>query len=217
MNLPEFIKTALLQHGFVEERAEERFRYTVGGLLIEVLEHNDAMYVEYVADPRGEINGCYTPQTFKYYSTRAVLDKVKQIISEYDDILHLDEQIRLRVNMIESLKPKDNWDGYGGVAPSKEVVKNLRKLIEIIRSERLDVYQKLRHDEIVPSTYGTVCLEWDYEEEGVGFMQIEVGQSTFSGFGESVEGLEADCHKVSLKEIDLAVSQISKLSQCIGL
>ena len=51
----------------------------------------------------------------------------------------------------------DNWDGYGGVAPSKQAMGNALDFIM-----QIDPYflQYLRDEDIVPNPYGTISFEW---------------------------------------------------------
>lgn len=79
------------------------------------------------------------------------------------------------VKRVEELgRLEDNWDGYGGFAPSKVVCEYAGQLVN-----RIAVFQNLPSPEITPSPSGTVVFTW--ETKGAEAI-LEIGDNTFSGY-----------------------------------
>ncbi len=94
----------------------------------------------------------------------------------------LNENISKRISEISSLKV--NWDGYGGSAPSKNT-------IELVNSFLIELPQKyidlIHFEDIVPTSHGTVRIEW--EKEGY-FVSIEIGENGSGYYSELLHGEE---------------------------
>lgn len=91
-------------------------------------------------------------------------------------------KLRERITAFENLV--DNWDGYGAAELSNQAVNNALSLLRLINYESL-VY--LHEDDIIPSTYGTISLEWfNNRRDNV---CIEIGDSEIAFFYD-VEGIK---------------------------
>ncbi len=76
----------------------------------------------------------------------------------------------------------DNWDGYGAAVPSETVVKNTYKFIDAAHSLG---YCPLSADDVTPTTYGTIVL--DYSSE-TGLVSVEIGESKIGFFTDFIHG-----------------------------
>jgi hypothetical protein len=112
-----------------------------------------------------------------------------------------DESIK-RIDELQSLK--DDWDGYGGYAPSKLVCSHANRLINCLARE----FPELPSPEISPTSNGTVLLTWG---GGLGEATLEVGDFQFSGYirrSDSVVPLSGEATV-------LGESQLSIIAGCL--
>lgn len=77
---------------------------------------------------------------------------------------------------------KENWDGNGASNISESVIINLSTFLKYIPSFLLT---EISQDDIFPSPYGTIYIESD---NGVKEISIEIGEETFSYFGQDGYG-----------------------------
>lgn len=75
-------------------------------------------------------------------------------------------------------KLKDGWDGYGGLAVTKESRAHVRKMIAIAP-------HGLRGPDITPTSNGTIAVEW---QSGQGEAFLEVGCTRYSGHIQPKDG-----------------------------
>lgn len=99
--------------------------------------------------------------------------------------------IKNKVSEIDNLN--DNWDGYNAIAPLKEVVKNTFKFID---SLFLEGYEDIDKDNITPTPYGSIVLDF---KSDIGLVSIEIGKTQLGYFTEfincddcSSEGIDTD-------------------------
>lgn len=85
-----------------------------------------------------------------------------------------------RINSFSTLA--ENWDGYGASAPSANVI---NKATSFFNSLPRPYKQILNVEDIYPSTYGTIILEWYNKEH---FISIEIGETKFGFFSEVKSG-----------------------------
>lgn len=78
-----------------------------------------------------------------------------------------------QLNQLEVLA--DNWDGYGGASFSQSALEQARKML----GAQLHSSGKVSLPNIVPTSNGTVALEW---QEGDGEAVVEIGSTRVSGF-----------------------------------
>jgi hypothetical protein len=74
---------------------------------------------------------------------------------------------------------EDDWDSYGGSAPAKEVVSNT---ISFLNKIPLVFINQLTEEYLVPTSYGTISIEWG----GLGddFLSVEIGSKEIAFFYE---------------------------------
>lgn len=81
-----------------------------------------------------------------------------------------------RISEISNLN--DNWDGYGAVAPDKEVVNNSFRFLDTLA--KLDV-NNIASDDIYPMPYGSIVMELNSPN---GMVSIEIGKHKIGFFTE---------------------------------
>ena len=105
--------------------------------------------------------------------------------------------LKNRVSEISQLE--DDWNCEGAVAPSEEVIKNTFKFLDVI--EAFGFVDYLNSDNIVPTPYGTIDL--DFETESKGIVSVEIGKQEIGYFTEynDHENFMSEGIKTSFKEI----------------
>lgn len=88
--------------------------------------------------------------------------------------------LKNRISELDNLC--DNWDMYDAVAPSKEVIKNAYKLLDIVIN---DGYAAIKAEDIVPTPYGSIVMDFTNER---GLVSVEVGKTEIGFFTEFIEG-----------------------------
>ena len=68
----------------------------------------------------------------------------------------------------------DDWDGYGAVPPSAEAIGNVMDLLNALPGEWA---MQLHQDDLTPSPYGTITLEWAREQD---YVSVEVGDTSWA-------------------------------------
>lgn len=89
--------------------------------------------------------------------------------------------ITQRLEAIASFKP--NWSGWGAVPMSQSTLANTNKVLALLCPGAIS---KLHYEDIIPSPYGTITLQWS---NGESIVQIEIADSTVAVLTD-VEG----CH-----------------------
>ena len=72
----------------------------------------------------------------------------------------------------------DNWDGYGAVPPSAQVVGHATTLLQALPGEWV---LHLGADDLTPTPYGTVTLEW---ANGPNYVSVEMGDDQWAYIAE---------------------------------
>jgi hypothetical protein len=98
-----------------------------------------------------------------------------------------------RINNFSVLE--DGWDGYGAGAPNSIVRKNTISLISKLPKQYLDM---VKVDEITPSTYGTICVDW-YGINCDEYLCVEIGDKE-SAYFFKINGKQNSV-KVKIKDI----------------
>lgn len=83
---------------------------------------------------------------------------------------------------------EDDWDGYGAVKLSDEVVRNTYKFVDA--AKRLG-YCPLSSDDVYATPYGTVVLEY---KSDAGLVSIEIGKTQVGFFTDFVCETERNHH-----------------------
>lgn len=103
--------------------------------------------------------------------------------------------IKNRISEIDNLS--DNWDGYGAVTPSKEVIKNSFKFVDSLLNMGFDAVDP---EDIYPMTYGSVVIEINNSN---GMVSVEIGKHSIGFFTDFVrheniysEGEESDFRSI---------------------
>lgn len=86
------------------------------------------------------------------------------------------EALKNRISEIDNLQ--DNWDGYGAVAPSRDVIKNAFKFVDCIIEEGFNAIKK---EDIVPTPYGSIVLDFNTMK---GLVSVEIGLTQIGFFTE---------------------------------
>jgi len=94
---------------------------------------------------------------------------------------HMDT-LKKRINSFKSLE--DGWDGYGGEPPMEEVINNALTFIQEIPSPFIHL---LEADNLYPTPYGTISIEWSRAEDQ--FVSIEIGTDKVAYFYENLEDI----------------------------
>jgi hypothetical protein len=97
------------------------------------------------------------------------------IVACYQSIGHEQQYADLDERLREFLGLSENWDGYGAPAISSETINHVRGLVQAHRF----VSSGCSLPEVVPTSIGTIAMEWR-TPDGVAY--VEVGESQVSGF-----------------------------------
>ncbi len=91
----------------------------------------------------------------------------------------LDNYINIKFKIEEFAELSENWDNFGASIVSLSVISNakvfIRKLPPFILS-------KLSVDDVTPTNYGTIVIDWYDSNEN--FVSIEIGKTKMGGFYE---------------------------------
>jgi len=121
----------------------------------------------------------------------AISDEIKSE-TQYS---YSDSELIIFTNPIETRRPQlvdkildlgylaNDWDGFGAICPSYSVIQNSLKFIKKLSDNLID---NLELDEVTPSNYGTIILEWEKENN---YVSIEIGESEI-GFFYEIDGVE---------------------------
>jgi hypothetical protein len=80
--------------------------------------------------------------------------------------------------VLEHQKLKENWDGYGGLAPLKEVVENSIRFLYNFPEVYLN---DLDLEDIMPTPHGTMNFDW---YNGDNYLCVEIGSQSIGYFHE---------------------------------
>jgi len=69
---------------------------------------------------------------------------------------------------------EDDWDGYGGLKPDVNVIRNTKTLIKWLRVTYRDVLAGLEVEDIYPVSHGTISVDW-YCNDTL-YTSVEVGR-----------------------------------------
>jgi hypothetical protein len=114
--------------------------------------------------------------------TRSVMDNEVYLKSLYTQPVEADYSIELLNKISKFHCLKDNWDGYGAVPPSEAAIQNVVRMVEILPEM---FATKLNKDDITPTPYGTILVEWVDEQNS---LTLEIGDEKIglvSDFGNS--------------------------------
>ena len=120
---------------------------------------------------------------------------------------HLRTRYAGRLRQIAELE--NNWDGYGALALTKIVMDNARRFLSAIKDKGFDRF--LNEDDIVPTTYGTIDLDFVTTK---GLVSVEIGDNEIGYFTEfnDVEDMSSDGIITDFRELpDEVCNAISKL------
>jgi hypothetical protein len=88
--------------------------------------------------------------------------------------------LKNRISELDNLC--DNWDMHDAVAPSKEVIKNAYRLLDIVINGG---YVAIKAEDIIPTPYGSIVMDFTNER---GLVSVEVGKTEIGFFTEFTEG-----------------------------
>ncbi len=82
----------------------------------------------------------------------------------------------------ELSKLNENWDGYGAIAINQSVIVNSNKFIRKMPNA---IKSQLRKENITPTPYGTIVLDWRTKNL---LVSVEIGSSKIGFFSEAENG-----------------------------
>lgn len=144
-------------------------------------------------DAIADINGYLNQKQ----SEISVFDYTRPVI--FDSLTH-------RVSELMCLDP--NWDGYGAVVPDLATYTTVLDFIQKIDRETLSY---LNNDDIVPTPYGTIVLDFS---KGENLVSVEIGEDRVGFFTDFVDGdnseLDGDVWRNMIPEkLTYALKQLS--------
>ena len=116
-------------------------------------------------------NVCKLSERKDYLSVQDILEQ--ENFEDYKSALVsvIDENYFPFNNRFESLKVlKNNWDGYNGYAPNKEILKKAEGFLKQLPKKYSEL---LDEDNIYPNPHGTITVEWRDTNKNV--ISIEFG------------------------------------------
>ncbi|MBR6197076.1 MAG: hypothetical protein IKQ72_05685 [Bacteroidaceae bacterium] len=110
--------------------------------------------------------------------------------------------LKNRISELDNLH--DNWDMYGAIAPSDEVIKNAYKLLDIVIN---DGYVAIKAEDIVPTPYGSIVMDFANER---GLVSVEIGKAEIGFFTEFVDGKDfaSDGIETDFRSIPTALKEV---------
>lgn len=96
--------------------------------------------------------------------------------------------------LIGIISLKDNWDGYNGVSPNKNVIHNTRMFLSIVPTRALET---LYYDGITPTPHGTIVLDFENHR---GLVSIEIGDTEIGFFTRFKSGVDSSSDGVDFKD-----------------
>ena len=87
------------------------------------------------------------------------------------------QQIKAKLHTIACLD--ENWDGYDATVPSEQTIRNSSKFVESAFNEG---FIQLAPEDVYPTPYGSVVL--DFKTEQTGLVTVEIGQEQIGFFTE---------------------------------
>ena len=171
----------------VDEDGDEWLEARINYLHLENLEPLDIMYNFYLSSYKHQKCGTFLFVDVKW---------IKMVL----DIKDLDEKVFDRI--IEFVKLKDNWDGYGAIPIKDLTLVSLVKYLRNVFSD--DSFYKPDVEDIYPTPYGSIVIDFETER---GLVSSEIGNSDFGFFTDysgsdnyGVEGFTNDFDKQPIPE-----------------
>jgi hypothetical protein len=94
------------------------------------------------------------------------------------------------------LNLEDNWDNCGGLAISEEVFLNAYQFLKTIPKKYQD---KISPDNITPSSYGTICIDWfNLHNE---LLSLEIGKTKIGFFTDFISKKNIVQDNIVIEEI----------------
>ena len=102
----------------------------------------------------------------------------------------------------------EGWDGYDAIAPSSQVISNAINVIASISSAWA---MRLVKEDITPTPYGTITLEW--QPGCAEYFGVEIGEESWAIFGQVEDNIlshtvRAAQYKFLLPAIDMALQKL---------
>lgn len=82
----------------------------------------------------------------------------------------------INIHLNDLAKLQSNWDGYGAMAPSPDILEKVRLFLKNIPSQLLSI---LDVNDIYPNPNGTITIEWHHSEN---LASLEFGINTANYF-----------------------------------
>jgi hypothetical protein len=130
-------------------------------------------------------------------------ENIVQITSE--DILKfirpikIDQAIDITKKITSLSYLENNWDGYGAVSPSKNVLNNA---IRFINSLPETVLPEINTESIVPTPYGSIVIDF---EKNADLISVELGERKIGFFSEFSEGEDISMEGVLFNQQNLPI------------
>jgi hypothetical protein len=119
------------------------------------------------------------------------------------------EKMILKISGFKILGP--DWDGHNAIPPSKEAILNSIALLKNLPEKYQDT---LSIDEIIPTHYGTIILDWYNSKEELVSLEVgktKVGYFTEFNIGESPFSNGIECNNLAFpQEIIYALDRLHK-------
>lgn len=115
----------------------------------------------------------------EYYFAQQIIERSSSdyLIVDYSSIKSYGDEIKEEIKSISEYE--ENWDSFGAMQISSTVINNTINIVDSIFPSLLE---KLNKDDIYPSKYGTIILEWIFDANNI--FSLEVGRETVGYFYE---------------------------------
>jgi len=110
-----------------------------------------------------------------------LLQRIKEAVHKHmnnpqeKDCNYILQQIKARLHAIACLD--ENWDGHDSAVPTEQTIRNSFSFIEAAFKEGLT---QLEADDVYPTPYGSVVLEFKTEQTGL--VSVEIGKEQIGFF-----------------------------------
>lgn len=113
----------------------------------------------------------------------------------------------LRTKLVSFSHLPNNWDSYGAIPVSPEVVATCLRLLKKLPAPLLE---ELESDGLTPTPYSTITADW--ENESGHFVSIEIGKDEANFFAELPDDKKMESKNIPINEED-GLNGLSKASQ----
>lgn len=117
------------------------------------------------------------------YSEAALVETINHSFyhgNQFVDLSHIDGvEKSIKREIMDISKLDDNWNGFGTSQINSEVINNALNIVSLLRPT---VLCHLSADNVYPSKFGTIIMEWDFGNDNI--FSLEIAKQSIGYFTE---------------------------------